>query len=103
MTVLDVRGYGRHEQRLRERSGLFLMAFAGQQEPNLHPQHDTHTRTHLSSLGSCLVQEIKVGRSIQESPLTLLPSYSTWNSTTEEEEEEASHRKIHPSVVNDRT
>lgn len=56
---------------------------------------------HSSSLLPCLVQEIKVGRSIQGSPLTLLPSYSTWNSTSPTEE--ASQRKRRPSVVNDYT
>lgn len=56
----------------------------------------THTyRTHTQAQLARLVQEIKVGRSIEESPLTLLPSYSTWNSTTEE----AFHRKSRPSVV----
>lgn len=58
----------------------------------------TRTCVQSSSLGSCLVQEIEVGRSIQESPLTRLPSYSTWNSTSPTEE--ASHGKRHPSVVN---
>lgn len=52
-------------------------------------------RTHTQAQLARLVQEIKVGRSIEESPLTLLPSYSTWNSTTEE----AFHRKSRPSVV----
>lgn len=58
----------------------------------------TRTCVQSSSLGSCLVQEIEVGRSIQESPLTRLPSYSTWNSTSPTRE--ASCGKRHPSVVN---
>lgn len=62
----------------------------------------THTCIPSGSPGSCLVQEIKVGRSIPESPLTLLPSYSAWNSTSPTEG--ASHRgRRHPLVVNDHT
>lgn len=36
-------------------------------------EHGTHTDTQAESPGACLVEETKVGRSIQESPLTLLP------------------------------
>lgn len=54
----------------------------------------TRTCTQSDSLGSHLLQEIKVGRSIQESPLILLPSYTTWNSPT---------NNSNSSLVNDHT
>lgn len=86
-------GFKTMTERQRKHLGIILMTLLlclDQIPANLNPQHDTHMyRVRLSG------QEIKVGRSIQESPLTLLPSYTTWNSTTEEE----SHRRRHPSVV----
>lgn len=55
--------------------------------------HMTLACTEPSSLGSCLVQEMKMGRSIQESPATLLPCYSTRYRMSPTEE--ASHGKGH--------
>lgn len=71
-------------ERLTKQLGIILMALPLSWEQILWiwVHNITHTCTQSGSLGSHLLQEIKVGRSIQESPLILLPSYTTWNSPT---------------------
>lgn len=84
-------------ERPRKHLGIILMALplCWEQILWIWIHNMTCTCTRSGSPGSRLLQETKVGRSIQESPLILLPSYTTWNSPTEN-----FHRRRHPSVVN---